>query len=80
MASYSSIESTIFYHFIWTRLSRIWLTFDDWFLGYEVSKVEMGNVDRLAESYPQSEQLIKRLGPVKIPVAETDNSDSDYWL
>jgi len=48
--------------------------------GYEVSKVEMGNVDRLAESYPQSEQLIKRLGPVKIPVAETDNSDSDYWL
>jgi len=46
--------------------------------GFEVSKMETGNVDKLAESYPQSEQLIKRLGPVKIPPSDTENSDSDY--
>ena len=40
--------------------------------------METGNVDKLAESYPQSEQLIKRLGPVKIPPSDTENSDSDY--
>ena len=38
----------------------------------------MGQVDRLSESYPQSEQLIKRLGPVKVLIPETDSSDSDY--
>jgi len=46
--------------------------------GFEASKLEMAQIEKLAENYPQSEELIHRLAAPKTVPVEAAEASSDY--